>query len=229
MIAGRESTPKVKLGLASETGSEETRSMKRFLVTLLLLVVIGAAVAKIFLFELPGVVGNDMAPALQPGDRLLAYRQGREPGRGDLVLLEHPREANRLLLRRVIALPGEHFAFKKETPWIEGSPAARRVIREIALRDEGRSRKLLLVEEELRGTRYLVLKDPARRSHDEQEVRLERAYYVLADNRNHGTDSRTFGPVPAEKIRARITHRLSAGEPGSLVGQPAREGWKRLP
>lgn len=202
--------------------------MKRFLVVLLLLLLVGAAVAKLFLFELPGVLGNDMAPALQPGDRLLAYRLDVTPGRGELVLLEHPREPGRLLIRRVVALPGERFALRKETPWVEGRAAARRVVREVTLRDEGRTRKLQLVEEELAGVRYQVLKDPARRSHDEKEQRVERAYYVLADHRNHGTDSRTFGPVPVERIRARITHRLSAGE-GSIVGQPPRDGWKSLP
>jgi len=203
--------------------------MKRFLVVVLLLALIGAVVAKIFLFELPSVLGNDMAPTLQPGDRLLAYRLDREPGRGELVLCEHPGKPGRLLLRRVVALPGERFSLKHEVPSVDGRPAVRRVLREVTLRDEGRSRTMQLIEEELGGSRYLVLKDPSRRSHDEKETRLVGAYYVLADNRNHGTDSRTFGPVPAEKIRARITHRLTAGEPGSIVGQAAREGWKSLP
>jgi|FaiFalDrversion2_1042247.scaffolds.fasta_scaffold01228_3 signal peptidase I len=54
--------------------------------------------------------GGSMAPALLPGDRLLvdpaAYR-AREPRRGDIVLLRDPHERRRLLVKRVIALPGE--------------------------------------------------------------------------------------------------------------------------
>jgi hypothetical protein len=74
---------------------------------------------------------------------------------------------------------------------------------------------------------YLVLKDPQRRSVDAKEVTLSGAYYVLADHRNHGTDSRTFGPVAAGKIRAVVCHRLSAG-PGALADQGPRKGWTSL-
>jgi signal peptidase I len=202
--------------------------MKRALVVVLVLLLAAAAAAKLFLFEIPSVAGNDMAPALQAGDRLLAYRLGGGPARGELVLIEHPAEPRRLLLRRVVALPGERFAFRGETPIVDGKPARRAVQREVTLLDDGKKLRMRLVEEELAGVRYLVLKDPARRSHDEKERALVGGYYVLADNRNHGTDSRNFGPVPAARIRARITHRLSAGA-GSIEGQAPREGWRRLP
>lgn len=208
------------------------RLMKRALMLLLVLVVAGLAVAKLLVYELPRVGGNDMAPALQPGDLLLANKLARTPGRGEIVLLEDPSQPRRLLLRRVVGLPGERIAVRDETPVVEGEAARRTVASELALRDlvDGREREvpMRLVEEQVRGARYRVLKDPSRRSIDAREVRLDaRSYYVLADNRNHGTDSRTFGPVPAEKIRASVTYRLSAG-PGSVKGQSAREGWQRL-
>jgi signal peptidase I len=51
-----------------------------------------------------------MRPALEPGDRLLvdpeAYRRAG-PSRGDIVVLTDPERPDRLLVKRVVALPGE--------------------------------------------------------------------------------------------------------------------------
>jgi signal peptidase I len=201
--------------------------MKRVLVVLLLIAIL-VVVAKIFVCEIPVVTGNDMAPALQAGDRLLAYRLNTTPARGDLVLMEVPL-SKQLLLRRVVAIPGDRIAVRDETPVLNGAPAKRKVQRETTLRDPGgKELKVRVIEEELGdGPRYLVLKDPRRRSVDAKEVSLSSAYYVLADHRNHGTDSRTFGPVDAAKIRAVITHRLSAG-PAALADLGPRAGWMAL-
>lgn len=203
--------------------------MKRVLIAIFLLLLCAAAVLKLAVLELPRVAGTDMAPALQPGDMLLASRLETEPRRGQLVLMEHPQVPGRLLLRRVIGMPGDRVAVKREVPQINGKPLTRKVIGPAVLMDGGEQLKMKLVEELLGGnTRIHVLKDPGRRSTDVKEVALGQAYYyVLADNRNHGTDSRTFGPVPADKIRAVVSRRLSAGE-GCIVGQPEREGWSRL-
>lgn len=56
------------------------------------------------------VRGWSMAPALLPGDYLLvdtlAYR-GRDPQRGEVVVVRDPHAPQRLLVKRVLALPGE--------------------------------------------------------------------------------------------------------------------------
>ncbi|MCI4338017.1 MAG: S26 family signal peptidase [Thermoplasmata archaeon] len=56
------------------------------------------------------VFEQSMAPALQPGDRLLvdpwAYRE-RPPGRGDVVVLRDPESPTRFLVKRVGAVGGE--------------------------------------------------------------------------------------------------------------------------
>lgn len=197
--------------------------MKRFLAVLLVLLLAAAAVAKIFIFELPRVTGTDMAPTLQPGDLLLANRLETTPTRGQLVLIDHPEVENRVLIRRIIGLPGERVAVKKERPRIDGEPARRKSFKEITLLEGGKGRRMRLVEEKIGDLTLVLLKDPGRRSVNTKEVALSDAYYVMSDNRNHGTDSRTFGPVPAHKIRAVITHRLSAG-PGCIEGQAEREG-----
>lgn len=202
--------------------------MKRILVAVLILALVLIAAAKLFVLEIPVIAGDDMAPSVQRGDRLLANRLLTPPRRGDLVLVEHP-QSTRLLVRRVVGLPGETVSVKREVPIVDGRPAERHVGEEVSLAgaqgDAGRPMRL--VEETLEGVRYQVLKDPRRRSNDVKPVALEGAYFVMSDNRNHGTDSRNFGPIPKDKVRAVITHRLSAG-PGSLAGQEAREGWASL-
>ncbi len=206
-------------------------AMKRALALVFFALLISVTVAKIFLFEIPVVGGNDMAPSLQRGDRLLANRLRTTPERGDLVLMEHP-QGKQLLIRRVVGLPGERVAVINELPHINGKAAQRRPLEQITLRDQigGTDKEIpmKLVQETLEGVTYQVLKDPRRRSSDFKTLTLQGTYFVLADNRNHGTDSRTFGPVPAAKIRAVITHRLSAG-PGSIPGKKTRPGFISLP
>ncbi|MBK8482268.1 MAG: hypothetical protein IPL40_14055 [Proteobacteria bacterium] len=199
--------------------------MRRLGLALLTLVLV-AAVAKLALIETPRVGGTDMAPTLQPGDWLLGWRVGRAPRRGDVVLLAHPL-TGRPLLRRVVGLPGDTLAVVGEIPRVGSTAALQQALGPVALQElgaGGRARRpldLLLLRETLAGAGYRVLKDPARRSKDSGPFQLEASYFVLADNRNHGADSRDFGPVPAAAIRAVITHRLSAG-PGCLAPQAPR-------
>jgi len=201
--------------------------MKRVLLLLLVLVLAALAVAKFFVFELPTVTGDDMAPALQAEDLLLACRLDRTPARGDLVLFAHPGEGH-LLVRRVVAVPGDRVAVRNEVPILNGEAAPRTAQGEaILLQHEGgltQEVRMKRVEEELSGVHYTVLKDPRRRSKDLKEQKLVGAYFLLADNRNHGADSRSFGPVPQDKIRAVVTHRVMAG-PGSIKDQATRQGW----
>lgn len=63
------------------------------------------------------VRGSSMAPALEPGDRLLVVRRRRPIRRGDVVLALDPRDAARELVKRVesvadgeVVLRGDHAA-----------------------------------------------------------------------------------------------------------------------
>jgi signal peptidase I len=60
--------------------------------------------------KLVAVSGWSMAPTLMPEERVLvnrlAYRRS-EPKRGDVVLARDPRDVQRLLIKRVVGLPGE--------------------------------------------------------------------------------------------------------------------------
>ena len=200
--------------------------MKHSLAVMLLLIIAAAVLAKLLVFELPGVNDDHMAPALQAGDRLLANRLKVKPTRGQLVLIKRP-GSQRLMIRRVVGLPGERVAVIKEVLQVDGQPALRTVVGQVVLSGRGEAQKMRLVQERLGLVSYRVLKDPGRRSVDFAEVTLEGSYFVLADSRNHGADSRDFGPVSVDRIQAVITHRLMAGK-GSVEGQGPRPGWERF-
>ncbi len=200
--------------------------MKHSLVVMLIIVVATAVLAKVFVFDLPGINDDHMAPTVQSGDRLLAYRLQTTPTRGQLVLIQRP-GSRRMLIRRVVGLPGERIAVIKEVPRVDGQPALRKVVQQVVLSSGGEQLKMKVVQERLGMIRYQVLKDPTRRSTDFAEITLEGSYFVLSDSRNHGSDSRDFGPVPADRIKAVITHRVMAGK-GSIQGQGERPGWERL-
>ncbi|MCC6749550.1 MAG: signal peptidase I [Deltaproteobacteria bacterium] len=200
--------------------------MKRVAAVSLILCICVALMLKFWVVELPQVTGQDMAPTIMRGDRLWVYRLDRKPVRGALVLLEHP-SGPQLLIRRVVGLPGESVAVTRETPVVGGTPAQRAVVGDLELQDEGAGQavhvKLRRVRETVGDTTYEVAKDPRRRSVDVKAVTLRGSYFVLADNRNHGTDSRTFGPVPEAKILGIVTRRVSAGAP-SAPGEAPRAG-----
>lgn len=203
--------------------------MKRVVLALVIAALLSLAVAKLLLFDTPMVAGNDMAPTLQPGDLLLANRLARQPARGSIVLLRHP-QTDRLLLRRVMAVPGDTIGVISETPQINGKAARRKRLAAVTLK--GRSspttgRAMMLIEEESLAGRYDLLKDRQRRSRDLRPRQLDGTYFVLSDNRNHGSDSRDFGPVPAASIVATVIYRLHAGS-GTVEPQQPRANIARL-
>jgi nickel-type superoxide dismutase maturation protease len=60
-------------------------------------------------FERLEIVGESMCPTLEPGDRVLALRFARARV-GDLVALADPREADRVVVKRVVAIKDGHLS-----------------------------------------------------------------------------------------------------------------------
>ncbi len=64
-----------------------------------------------------------MTPALEPGDyytiRLDAYRNGRPPKHGDIIVFDHPNEG--AYLKRVIAVGGDLVGIAGGRVWLNGS------------------------------------------------------------------------------------------------------------
>lgn len=200
--------------------------MRKGFVILGLLVVIALVGLRLFVFRFPTIVGNDMAPTIEGNDTLLANRFALSSvTRGSLVLFEHPVE-HRLMIRRVVAIPGDTVEIVKEIPVINGVPLRREFQRIVQVSEDesssGKTRPMRRYREFLDGKSYEILKDAARRSKDYARTVLNETFFVLSDNRNHGADSRDFGPVPRAHLRAAISHRVIAGS------DPSRKHIQRI-
>jgi signal peptidase I len=163
------------------------------------------------------VPSGSMLPAILVGDRIvvdkLAYdlrlpftlvrlASWAEPQRGDVVTFTSP-EDERLMVKRIIAGPGDRVSMQRNRITINGeaadyrpvddamAPSGHRLVREDVL---GRSRVVMWRTEEVTfsGT-FRTTEVP------------DGHYLVLGDNRDNSRDSRYFGFVARERILGRAS------------------------
>jgi signal peptidase I len=73
-------------------------------------------------FQLTIVAGDSMLPTLRSGDVLLLDRrayQSTEPQRGDIVVARY---SAKLIVKRIVGLPGEELEVREGTLYINGKP-----------------------------------------------------------------------------------------------------------
>jgi len=124
------------------------------------------------------VEGSCMQPNLYTGQRLLVNKASYwfgSPQRGDVIIFRSPHDPDRNLVKRVIALPGE---------WVELKNG------EVYITDTNGD--TFLLEEP-----YIA--EPAKDPYHRTQV-PEDCYFVLGDNRNYSSDSRSWGMLPRENI-----------------------------
>jgi signal peptidase I len=124
-----------------------------------------------------------MTPTLQPGDRclidLFSYKKGA-PLPGDIVVFQAPPPSNKVLVKRVIASPGDLLEIHGGNVYINHMQA-----REPYLLSAGETNPL--------GGDAFELTMP------------EGCYFLMGDNRLNSEDSRQFGPVPFENLHGKVT------------------------
>ncbi len=120
------------------------------------------------------VEGYAMAPAVGDGDFLFITRLVNGIERGDIVVFYNPQKPTRSYIMRVIALPGD------------------------TIRMDGKGQ--LYVNNKLTQEPYALA--PSSQSTDIVPERTMNTgeYWVMGDNRDHSSDSRYLGPVPAKLI-----------------------------
>lgn len=114
------------------------------------------------------VVGSSMESTLQDGDNLLvdkiSYRFS-DPERFDIIVFPYQYEKNTYYIKRIIGMPGEKVRIDEEGKiWINGVLLEETYGREI-IQDPGIAYSEILLEED--------------------------EYFVMGDNRNNSTDSRS--------------------------------------
>ncbi|MFT7327865.1 MAG: signal peptidase I [Crocinitomicaceae bacterium] len=170
--------------------SESTpkKSLKSEILELIRFILIVLAVVipiRVFIAQPFIVNGESMFPTLENGDYLIideiSYRT-TEPERGDVVVFRYPTEHTRFLIKRVIGLPGENIA-------INGSKIT------ITQADDS---VIQLKENYLNGDFS---------SYGSWELEKDE-YFVLGDNRQKSSDSRSWGVLDRNLIVGKTFLRL---------------------
>lgn len=156
--------------------------MSLFLISLAVVIPIRQFVVQPFL-----VKGESMLPNFLDYDYLFVERVSyyfREPERGEVIVFRFPRNESEYYIKRVIGLPGEEVTVQDMVVLIkdrEGSTATL---------DES----YLPLGTITQGNIHIRLK--------------ENEYFVLGDNRNESSDSRSWGTLPKKNIIGRVAIRL---------------------
>ncbi len=141
------------------------------------------------------VPSESMEPNLEDGDRILVRRTfestdelADDLDRGDVLVFRSPRDGEPLVVKRVIALPGESIEARDGQIAIDGD----------TLLDE----KWLPESEREIGS-------PAANTVDIPYTQLEGdEVYLLGDNRDSSIDSRQFGPLSLDRVVGTVAVRF---------------------
>ncbi|MCI0471288.1 MAG: signal peptidase I [Candidatus Aminicenantes bacterium] len=112
---------------------------------------------------------------------LFTVKPFKELRRGDVVVFRYPKSPKVFYIKRIIALPGEKIQISNGQVKISNAENPNGFVL-----DEG---EYLSVSEETAGEINLVLGDE---------------YFVMGDNRKYSSDSRSWGPVPAEDVMGKV-------------------------
>ncbi len=133
------------------------------------------------------VSGDSMVETFQSGQYLIVDQityHLDDPSRGDVIVFRYPRDPSKFFIKRVIGTPGD-------TIKIEDA--------QVMITNEEHPDGVLLDEP------YVKSMDPAPRF---EETLGEREYFVMGDNRNRSSDSRSWGVLQEDRIVGRAYLRL---------------------
>lgn len=184
------------------------RSLLEFLVV--------ALFALTFILQPFRIPSESMIPTLRVGDFLMVDKQAYEPEghlsfllppaavhRGDLVVFHYPVDPSMHLVKRVVALPGDHVRLRHGRVWINDAPLAEPyAFYSPSGLDDFRDNfpSLRETDPNLDPHWWLAL----RRSVVNGEITVPKGQlFVLGDNRNDSEDSRYWGFVPMRDVVGR--------------------------
>ncbi len=185
-----------------EEGSGGLWSEMRSLLRDIIFAGVIAVLIVVFIIQPVRVEGQSMMPMLHDQDRIFVNKfiyplrewlGDKKPiKRGDIVVLLYPNDPSKSYIKRVIGLPGERVEIQDGKLSINGE----------------------LIDEPYLNSDYL--------SHDSTPVPVDvtaHHYFVMGDNRNNSSDSRSWGLVPEKYIYGKAIFRYYPFMPFERVGK----------
>ena len=138
-----------------------------------------------------------MEPNYHSGDYLiideLSYKL-RDPQRGEVIVFKYPLNPANRYIKRIIALPNETIELKDGEVYVSGvGGEAQKIDESLYINAETREK-----------WKRLLSYGPLTLKSNE--------YFVMGDNRNYSSDSRTWGVLPIANITGKVLLRVSLFE-----------------
>ena len=136
-----------------------------------IIILIVVVIIRTFIVTPVRVDGHSMDPTLKDGEILLLKKYDKSYNRFDIVVIDYKGSK---LIKRVIGLPGEHIRYENDALYVNGTK----------------------VEEDFidTTTSYFDIKNM------NYEIIPNNYYFVVGDNRNNSTDSRSIGMIHKNDI-----------------------------
>jgi signal peptidase I len=172
--------------------SSNTRSRKKLwilviggIVGLMILYFAAPVLTVMFVVQPIRIEGRAMEPTLNNGDRVFINKRIGEPNRDDIVVFLYPKDQSKSYIKRIIGLRGESVKMEDGRVIINGKR----------------------FDEPYIGPEFF--------SHDSspEPVTIPADhYFVLGDNRNYSSDSRSWGTVPRNLILGKFWYRYRSAK-----------------
>jgi signal peptidase I len=124
-----------------------------------------------------------MLPTIKNAQKLYVAQLSTESqtklARGDILVFKFPKDPSKGYIKRLIGLPGDKIEIQAGEVWVNGSKLSEPYV-DSRMNLSQRSQPAVLVP--------------------------TRSYYVLGDNRDNSSDSRSWGFVPEELLVAKVVN-----------------------
>jgi signal peptidase I len=182
-----------------------------------------------FLYEPFQIPTGSMIPTLNVGDFIVVnkYAYGvrlpvtgtkviniGEPKRGDIMVFIPPHDPN-YFIKRVIGMPGDHVRYSDKIIYINGEALLQD--NPVLLEEQG----IIHSQEAIGGVTHDIYTAASQRFNRAYEwmpaegiIIPQGHYFMMGDNRDNSSDSRTWGPVSEDKIVGKAVAVWMHKEPG---------------
>jgi signal peptidase I len=205
------------------------KSLIKFGIGTILFISLLVIIGRLLVFDIGKAANYSMIPNLIAGDIFLFRKAGRTGllGKGDVAVCKSPEDPSKLIVGRVIGIPGDSFSLKGNHLRFGKRTLQHQYINPIIYFDRSTDEQMKYVvriaEEKLGGVLYSVAFMDTHWGRDYQETVVpEHHFFLIGDNRNMAHDSRIFGFVPINTCIGEAVFLLWAAETNGDLKQSER-------